>query len=167
MRVLVVQTATLCSAVLFVAGCSCATAQVASSAQDKQPFTITLTPDRIVAKSGTAVLVRVSIKNLQDQPIEVLGGLFPYALSGLDSSYDWRCTDSSGKVVQKEILQVGSVHDGIELEPGKTRELLVDLNRVCDLRNVGAYRGTLSRKSLKHPQTPVISSNTINVEVTD
>jgi hypothetical protein len=157
----------LFTVVVLAIGCSCATAQVVSSARDKLPYTITLTPDRIVVKTGATVWVQVSIKNLQDQPMQVIGGFTPYALTGLDNSYDLRCTDSFGKVVPKEILQVGSAHDGIELGPGKTRELLVDLNRVCDLQKVGAYHAMLSRKSLMHPKDPVIASNTISVEVTN
>jgi RNA-directed DNA polymerase len=51
------------------------------------------------------------------------------------------------------------------LEPGKMREMTVEVNRVCDLQLPGKYRATLSRRSLKLPNDPVVSSNTITIEV--
>lgn len=146
-------------------GCFSRAAQDAGSVQATHPFSITLTPDPVVVKSGKRILVNATIKNLQDHPLEVLGGFFPYGLSGLDGRYQWKCTDDAGRVVSKEIDPVGSVHDYLYLEPGKTREMNVELNRVCDLERPGKFTATLSLNTLRHPNDPVVSSNTIAIEV--
>jgi len=160
-----IRAAILLGLVVSVLGCFCASVQSAGFVQDKQPFSITLTPDPVEVKTGTRIWVKVSIKNLQDQPLDVLGGFFPYGLSGLDSRYEWKCTDDAGGAVTKEIIQVGGAHDFLYLEPGKTREMTIEVNRVCDLQRPGKYRATISRKSLMHPSDPVVSSNTITLEV--
>jgi hypothetical protein len=160
-----INAAVLFGAVISVLGCFCATAQDAGFVQVKQTFSITLTPDPAIVKIGARIWVNVSIKNLQDQPLDVLGGFFPYGLSGLDGRYEWKCTDEAGRAVTKEILQVGSAHDYLYLEPGKTRELTVEVNGVCALQRPGKYRATLIRKSTMHPNDPIVSSNTITIEV--
>lgn len=151
--------------VMTVLGCFCAIAQDAGPVRLKQPFSITLTPDPVIAKPGTRIWVMVSIKNLQDRPRDVLGGFFPYALTGQDGRYTWRCTDDSGRDVTKRIFPIGSAHDYLYLAPGKMREETVGLDPVCNLQLPGNYRATLFRRSLKSPNDAVISSNTIAIEV--
>lgn len=149
--------------VMTVLGCF-STAQDANHVQAKQPFSIMLTFNPAEVKTGAPLWVKVSITNLQDRPLDVLGGFFPYGLSGLDGRYQWKCTDDAGRSVAKQIIQVGSAHDYLYLEPGKTRELTVDLSRVCDLQRPGKYRATLRRR-LTLPKEAVVSSNAIAIEI--
>jgi hypothetical protein len=139
-------------------------AQTMTSAE--KPYSIVLTTESTVAKLGVPVYAKITVKNASDYPLPIQEGYLPAGSSGLDGigldgSYTWSCTDGAAQSVRK----LRSARNYVVFELVRTRVMRVRLDLACDLSRPGLYRATVSRKSWRQSNEPIVASNSISIEV--
>jgi hypothetical protein len=112
------------------------------------PFSIVLTPVSSEVRAGVEVFVKVRVTNTSQR--DIMGG-GAFNANGLDMGFRYECRDAAGRLVEKEILLVGSIHDPPILKPGESRDEEPPISRACDLSQPGIYEIQLSRDVVKSP----------------
>jgi len=130
--------------------------------QEREPFSIVLTPVTSELKSGAEIYVKVRVTNTSQRDI-MGGGVFN--ANGLDMGFHYDCRDAAGRSVEKEIMLVGSVHEPPILKPGESWDEEPPISRACDLSQPGLYEIQVSRIVPFDAKKRVVKSNTIKITV--
>lgn len=138
----------------------------ATGHEEKQPFSIIITPSDAEAQAGSVVYVKVKVVNTSQRDIRGRGTFYA---AGLDTSFQYDCRNSQGKLVNKDPMDFGSapgsVHDSPPLHPGASYEDEEPVSLACDLSKPGEYKIQVSRKILNDPEHGVVRSNVIKIAV--
>jgi hypothetical protein len=150
---------------LLIVGGAAAFLNAAQSTPPKraeQPFSITITPERVEVKAGAEVDLKVRLTNTSNRDIGPRGIFYA---QGLDTSYRYDCRDASGKSVAKEIFAMGGLGDVPSLRPGESRDSTAQITNACDLSRPGKYEIQASRSIPDDPKHQAIKSNKVTITV--
>ena len=151
---------------LFVVA-PCAWCQGAPAHQP--PFSLTLTALTPIVESGSAVHVKIVMKNLSNHDLDCT----PKYINGLDRAYEFEVRHSSGKPLEdltKKHPEIGQTFSPMPerfLKPGETTDSGEVVSEFYDMTQPGEYTVQVSRRVSENPKDGVVKSNKITVIVTD
>lgn len=135
----------------------------AVSPRRELPFSIALMPLSSEVRAGAEVFVKVRVTNTSQ--LDIMGG-GAFNANGLDMGFHYECRNAAGRSVEKEIMQVGSIHDPPILKPGESRDEEPPISRACDFSQSGVYEIQVSRDVPFDAKKRVVRSNMIKITVT-
>jgi len=134
--------------------------------QTKSPFSITISTESPVVKSGSELSIKIHLTNTSSQDMVVSGAYF----EGTDASYQVAVRDSKGNLAKREQSGPGGPVSGHwqrhTLKAGESTDSVTKVNGEYDISRPGQYVIQLSRPISANPDDGVVKSNKITVTVT-
>jgi len=131
------------------------------------PYELTVRPDRVRYQAGDAIHLKVNLKNVSQEARTLI-------LSHRDDSYDFEVIqpdqnvaglNEAGKNIYSSRDMIFSLHSGT-LQPGQSRQVVLNLNRYYTLTQTGTYTLILGEEvdEFGHHLVPV-KSDPVTFEV--
>lgn len=152
---------------LLMAIATVARCQVAQTTQP--PFSLTLSTPTPKVESGSAVYIKIVMKNLSDHDINCT----PNETNGLDTAFEYAVKDGNGRPVEsweKKHPEVGQVFNPRlprSLKPSESTNSEGVVSAHYDMTQPGEYTIQVSRRVSNDPKDGVVNSNKITVTVVD
>ncbi len=139
---------------------------VAAPKQVKPPFSIAISAETPVLKSGSRLWIKIRLTNTSDQDINGVSNIE----NRVDVSYEQEVRDSTGRLAKKEhwtpeVVINGATHFNT-LKPGESGDSVTVVNPKYDITKPGQYVIQLSRFISDNPKDGVVKSNKITITVT-
>ena len=130
----------------------------------KAPFALRIAPASRQARAGQQVSVHIAMTNLSDAPIDCSA----YVVSGTDTTYEYDIRNVSGQPIPHRDMSLprGGSFQSCTLDTGETVAADYLLSWMYpQLLTPGKYTIQVSRETGTGPESQIVHSNAITIEV--